>query len=159
MDLACIGRQNRAMTDRPEQRPEGALLQRAMKNRLKPLTAREAAPRAGIGEARWRQIINGYTSPTAGTYIAVIAPAATLARMAAVVGVTVEQLEDVGRGDAAEILRQLPDEPENEPESPDLMADLHRIMNDPTKPQYLREWARTLIDQYRALLSAAKDAS
>lgn len=108
---------------------------------------------AGIGEARWRQIVNGYSSPGSGTYMPVIAPAATLARMAAAVGVTPEQLEEVGRGDAAEILRDLPAKSDQE-ESGDLMADYIRIMNDPTKPQYMRDWARTLIDQSRALRAA-----
>lgn len=145
------------MTERPEQRPEGALIQNAMKKRFKPLTARLVAPKAGIGEARWRQIVNGYTSPASGVYMEVIAPAATLARMAHVVGVTPEQLEEAGRADAADLLRTLPDEQVVDEAPADLMSELTRIMNNPDKPQYLRDWARTLIDQYRALRQADRD--
>lgn len=51
--------------------------------------------------------MNGYR-PEAGQYIPVRAPAETLARMAQVVGVTPEQLEQANRADAAAELRELP---------------------------------------------------
>jgi transcriptional regulator with XRE-family HTH domain len=68
------------------------------------LSAREAARRAGISEGRWRQIASGYQVVSAGVYAPVRGPAQTLARMAAVVGVTPAQLTEAGRPDAAKAL-------------------------------------------------------
>jgi hypothetical protein len=68
------------------------------------LSAREAARRAGISEGRWRQIAGGYQVVSAGVYAPVHGPAQTLARMAAVVGVTPAQLTEAGRPDAAQAL-------------------------------------------------------
>jgi hypothetical protein len=68
------------------------------------LSAREAARRAGISEGRWRQIASGYQVVSAGVYAPVRGPAQTLARMAAVVGVTPAQLRRAGRPDAAKAL-------------------------------------------------------
>jgi transcriptional regulator with XRE-family HTH domain len=68
------------------------------------LSAREAARRAGISEGRWRQIASGYQVVSAGVYAPVRGPAQTLARMAAVVGVTPAQLSRAGRPDAAKAL-------------------------------------------------------
>lgn len=55
-------------------------------------------------------------------------PANTLARMAQVVGVTPEQLQEAGREDAAEELRALPplEEPEQEPTVAELQAAMAR---------------------------------
>lgn len=92
------------MSDRPEQRPEGRLIAAAQKRHR--TSNREAAPRAGISEARWRHIVTGYRSE-AGQYIPVRGPAETLARMAQVVGVTPEELEEADREDAAAELREL----------------------------------------------------
>ena len=72
------------------------------------LSAREAARRAGISEGRWRQITGGYQVVSAGVYAPVRGPAATLARMAAVVGVTAAQLKQAGRADAAKELTAAP---------------------------------------------------
>lgn len=89
------------MVDRPDPTPEGALIARAVRQRH--ISARKIAPAAGITEARWRQIVNGYQS-VGGQYIRVVAPAATLAKMARAVGITSDQLTDVGREDAAAVL-------------------------------------------------------
>ena len=94
------------MSDRPDQRPEGRLIAAAQKRAR--ISNREAAPRAGISEARWRHIVSGYRSE-AGHHIPVRAPADTLAQMARVVGVTPEELAEAGRNDAADALRALPD--------------------------------------------------
>jgi hypothetical protein len=76
------------------------------------LSAREAARRAGISEGRWRQIAGGYQVVSAGVYAPVHGPAQTLARMAAVVGVTPAQLTEAGRPDAAkELASSGPDSP------------------------------------------------
>lgn len=83
----------------PEQRPEGRLIAEALA-RTK-LSGRAAAASAGLSDGRWRQIVNGYQSVGGGNYFPVIGPAETIARMADVVGVTPEQLAEVGREDAA----------------------------------------------------------
>jgi transcriptional regulator with XRE-family HTH domain len=80
------------------QRPEGALIQSAMKRGR--LSARKAAARVGLSEARWRQIMNGYQS-VGGQKVPVFGPPETIARMAAAVGVTSDQLRAVAREDAA----------------------------------------------------------
>jgi hypothetical protein len=72
------------------------------------LSAREAARRAGLSEGRWRQITAGYQVVSAGVYAPVRGPAATLARMAAVAGVTPDQLRQAGRPDAAKALDAAP---------------------------------------------------
>jgi hypothetical protein len=90
--------------DKPEQPAEGAAIQRAMIRER--LSARQAAPLAGMSEGRWRQIVSGYQS-VGGQHLPVKAPAATLARMAQAVKLTPEDLIDAGRRDAAEVLRDL----------------------------------------------------
>lgn len=100
------------MNERPEQRPEGRLIALAQKHSR--MSQREVAKRAGISEARWRNIVSGYQTVSAGTYAAIRGPADTVARMAQAVGVTPEQLEAADREDAAAELRELP--PLQEPE-------------------------------------------
>jgi transcriptional regulator with XRE-family HTH domain len=90
------------MTDRPEPSPWGALIAAAL--RSAGISAREAARRAGISEGRWRQISGGYQVVSPGVYARVRGPAATLAKMAAVVGVSPAELRVSGRNDAAEVL-------------------------------------------------------
>lgn len=93
------------MTDRPEPPPWGTLIVAAL--RSAGLSAREAARRAGISEGRWRQITGGYQVVSPGVYARVRGPAGTLARMAAVAGVTAPELSAAGRDDAAAaLLRQ-----------------------------------------------------
>jgi hypothetical protein len=94
------------MPNRPEPPPWGALITDSLRRTR--LSAREAARRAGISEGRWRQIAGGYQVVSAGVYAPVRGPAATLARMAAVVGVTPAQLRQVGRADAARELTAAP---------------------------------------------------
>ena len=103
------------MTERPEQRPEGRLLEAAMKRQR--LSARKAARTANLSEARWRHIVSGSQPVSAGVWAPVRGPADTLARMAKAVGVTPGQLEKANRADAAEELRQMlaettPDQPQ-----------------------------------------------
>jgi hypothetical protein len=92
--------------NRPEPPPWGALITEALRRAR--LSAREAARRAGISEGRWRQITGGYQVVSAGVYAPVRGPAGTLARMAAVAGVTPGQLRQAGREDAAEVLDAAP---------------------------------------------------
>jgi transcriptional regulator with XRE-family HTH domain len=94
------------MPTRPAPPPWGALITAAL--RQAGLSAREAARRAGLSEGRWRQITSGYQVVSAGVYAPVRGPAATLARMASVAGVTPGQLEQAGRADAAAVLAAAP---------------------------------------------------
>ncbi len=93
------------METRPEQPPEGRLIADAA-DRMN-LSLRKAADRAGISYGRWRQIVTGCQNVSPGSFAAVHAPAKTLAKMAAVVGVTPAQLAEAGREDAAEALARL----------------------------------------------------
>jgi transcriptional regulator with XRE-family HTH domain len=93
------------MDTRPEPPPWGKLIIDALQE--SGLSARKAATKAGISDGRWRQIALGYQNVSAGVYAPVRGPAETLARMARVVGVTPEQLEQAGRPDAATELREL----------------------------------------------------
>lgn len=88
----------------PEQRPEGRLIADALARRVPRMSQREAARRSELSETRWRQIIAGYQQLADGVRAPVVAPAETLARMAAAVGVSVEDLADAGRQDAAEAM-------------------------------------------------------
>jgi transcriptional regulator with XRE-family HTH domain len=90
------------MTERPAPPPWGALITAALAS--EGISAREAARRAGLSEGRWRQISGGYKVVSPGIYAEVRGPARTLARMAAVAGVTPAQLRASGRDDAAQIL-------------------------------------------------------
>lgn len=89
----------------PRPRPEGALIKAALTRSR--LSARKASARAGISEGRWRQIMNGYQTVSRGNHIPVIGPPETVAAMADAVDLTPEALAEVGRPDAAEILREL----------------------------------------------------
>ena len=95
-----------AMSDGPKPPPEAELIAAALKRAR--ISGREAARRAGISDVHWRQIVSGYQT-VSGTRVPVTGPAATIARMASVVGVTPEELAEAGRNDAADALRALPD--------------------------------------------------
>src|SRR5580704_5089997 len=95
------------MPDRPQAPPWGTLISAALAR--EGLSARAAARRAGLSEGRWRQIAGGYQVVSPGVYAPVRGPAATLAKMAAVAGVTPGQLREAGRADAGrelELARQ-----------------------------------------------------
>src|SRR5258708_32144315 len=94
------------MPNRPEPPPWRALITAALPRAQ--LSAREAAGRGGISGGRWRQIAGGSQVVSAGVYAPVHGPAGTLARMAAVVGVTPAQLRRAGRPDAARALAAAP---------------------------------------------------
>jgi hypothetical protein len=90
------------MAERPEPPPWGALITAALSRSQ--TSARQAARQAGMSEGRWRQITGGYQVVSPGVYAPVRGPAGTLARMAAVAGVTPAQLRVAGREDAARLL-------------------------------------------------------
>lgn len=86
--------------------PEASLIRLARQARgLSPEQAADRTP-IKIKGYRWRQIENGYRGKI-GASARTIAPDTTLAHMAHTVGVTPERLEEAGRGDAAEILREI----------------------------------------------------
>lgn len=131
------------MSERPEQPPEGRLIALALKRTR--LSGRKAAERAGLSEGHWRAIMNGSRSISTGVWVPVHGPAETLARMAQVVGVTPEQLDEAGRGDAAAELRELTAaQPDTEVEA------------DPIKraQELMRESAR-LMEEARRILGHA----
>ena len=94
------------MATKPKQPPEAALIARKREEAPR-LSRRAAAARAGISEARWRQLEDGYRT-FRGQQFAEVAPAPILARMARAVGVTPAELEDAARPDAAAELVALP---------------------------------------------------
>lgn len=94
------------MTEEVQQPPEAALIEEARLRLPKTRSAvTKVAKRAGISEARWRQIAKGYQQATKETRVPVRAPAETLARMAEAVNVSAHQLDAVGRSDAAQVIR------------------------------------------------------
>jgi hypothetical protein len=105
-DIAAKLCEGGGMPARPAPPPWGALITGAL--REAGLSARAAARRAGISEGRWRQITSGYQVVSAGIYAPVRGPAVTLARMAAVAGISPAQLERAGRADAAAALAATP---------------------------------------------------
>ena len=90
----------------PQQPAEARVIDAAQKSAVPKLSIRKAAERAGISEGRWRQIVKGYQGTGTGR-LPVVAPDETIARMALAVGVTDSQLDETGRPEAAEVLRQL----------------------------------------------------
>jgi len=94
--------------DRPMQQQEGKLLQARLEADGRSI--RQIAAQAGMSDARWRQIVKGSMSIPGGGVTQVIAPPATLARMATVLGITPDALREAGRDDAAESL-ELMNEP------------------------------------------------
>lgn len=70
------------------------------------IPAAQAARDAGISKARWSQIETGRARRN-GVPHSVVAPPGVLAHMARAVGLSPDQLEAVGRADAAEVLREI----------------------------------------------------
>lgn len=92
------------MTEGETQKPEGKLLHEAMQR--EGLSFRAIAAQIGMSDARVRNIINGYQAVGRGQRIDITGPEDTVAKIAAVVQVTPEQLEAAGRHDAARALRR-----------------------------------------------------
>jgi transcriptional regulator with XRE-family HTH domain len=102
------------MNDLPAPTAEGELIRQARDLAIPRLSIRAAAARIGMSPEHWGNVERGYRytkqdDPTRSF----AAPAATIAKMASAVGVTPDQLAEVGREDAArlleEILRAKPD--------------------------------------------------
>jgi hypothetical protein len=91
------------MDSRPPQPPEGLLIAEALER--SGMSIRQASKKAGISYGRWRQISSGVQNVSPGEWARVTGPAKTVARMAAVVKVTPEQMEAAGREDVAAVMR------------------------------------------------------
>lgn len=117
------------MDERPEPPAEGKLIAGALARSR--MSIRQASRRAGISYGRWRQITTGYQNVSAGSFARVRAPASTLARMADVVGVIPEALEESGRPDAAEALREILTQarPSPDPDAGPLTVDEQRLVS------------------------------
>lgn len=99
----------------PPQPPEGRLIEEAAKADGRSVKA--LAPLAGISDARWRHIVKGYQPTGNGRFNEVKAPAQTLARMAHVLGLDADDLDQVGRTDAAQALAGIQAARERHPQS------------------------------------------
>lgn len=91
--------------EKPGQSAEGRLIEEAAKADGRSIRALSA--NAGISDTRWRQVIRGWQLNGAGQAIEARAGGDILARMALVVGVTPDQLREVGRPDAAVFAERL----------------------------------------------------
>lgn len=100
-------------SDPPPQRPEGMLIEAAAKSDGRSI--RQLAAQAGMSDARWRQLVKGYQSVTGGGVAEAVARAETLAKMAQVLRLSPASLEEVGRSDAAVVLRRLLDQAQDAP--------------------------------------------
>ena len=85
--------------------PEASLIRRAREAAVPPLSRRQAAARAGISPSQWSDVERGSKRAGPGIVIPVQATAETLAKMAAAIGATADQLAAAGRDDAADQLR------------------------------------------------------
>jgi hypothetical protein len=89
----------------PDQTPEGRLIEQAATYSGR--SARALSANAGMSDTRWRQVVRGWQPGPAGTPVEARASAVTLARMALAVGVSADQLTEVGREDAAVQLQRI----------------------------------------------------
>jgi len=149
------------MNTRPDQPPEGRLIAAALER--SGLSIREASRRAAISYGRWRQVVTGVQNVSPGVTAAVRAPARTVARMAAVVGVTPEQMETEGhRPDAAEAMRRnavqppaapFPAEPAPSRQPPPL-----RVLQDPNIDEHELAREEAIVDDELARRMPPRDA-
>lgn len=92
----------------PAPTPEGDLIRRAREAYIPRLSLRAAASRVGISVEYWGHVERGYRPGDRGRPARRVVPGAqTLAQMAYAVEVAPQELADVGRTDAADILREI----------------------------------------------------
>jgi transcriptional regulator with XRE-family HTH domain len=84
---------------------EASLIHRGREAAVPPLSRRQAAARAGISPSQWSDVERGSKRAGPGIVIPVQATAQTLAKMAAAIGVSADELAAAGREDAADQLR------------------------------------------------------
>lgn len=98
------------MNDLPPPTAEGKLIRQARDLAIPRLSIRAAAARVGMSPEQWGNIERGYryAKQNSGAPRRFSAPATTIAKMAAAVGVTAEQMETEGqRPDAAGVLAEM----------------------------------------------------
>lgn len=125
--------------DLPPSTAEGALVRRA-RERVRPkISIAAAAKRANMSPDNWGHVERGYQSTGRGQPPRqVIPPTGTLAHMANAVGITPQELEDIGRSDAADALR-----------------DLHSLRAEPAEPRSQSgNLARELVAKLREAAAA-----
>ena len=90
--------------NRPVPPPEAELIR--LVREAAHITTAEAAVAAGMSKSRWSQIESGYET-RGEDFKEVRGKRDTIAHMAHVVGIGPERLEEAGRPDAAEVLREI----------------------------------------------------
>lgn len=142
-------------TDLPGPTPEGQLIKRVRESLQPRVTVAEAAQRAGISAEMWGHIERGHRSAGRGAgRVPVKAKRPTLARMAFEIGVSAEDLEEAGREDAAEVLRQMLDSRPAEQTVMEVPVDRGRMLLevDPELSEEERELVRRQAKELAAFL-------
>ena len=129
------------METRAGQPPEGRLIEEAREQLG--ISQNEAAKRAGMSGTRWRQIVYGEASGGPGVKNPVHGNPETIAKMAHVVEITVEQLEEAEREDAARELARLA---KHETQVPEL------VLDDSHLRKIVELWPQTVEWQRRAVV-------
>lgn len=138
------------MDRRPDRPAHGRLIENAREQIRPKLSQNAAGKAAGMSGNRWRQIVNG-VMPSEGIQVTVRGAAETIARMAAAVGVTPEQLAGEGeRPDAAEELRRI----QQPAQVPEITEDVDELLD--LDPKLREQFARLsprqrarILDLYR----------
>ena len=144
----------------PDPTPEGVLLKRVRESLRPRVTVAEVAQRAGVSPEMWGHIERGHRSAgKAAGRVPVRAKAATLAHMAFEVGVSVQELKDTGRVDAAEILAQMEGASQKpELEAMDVAVDSTRVFFavPPDMSDEDREAVKQLAEEWAVKLNEAR---
>lgn len=138
--------------EKDEAPPEAKLIAERREALMPKVSQNKAGEMIGISGNRWRQIEKGYQTVSAGKRAPVIAPAATLAKMAQLVGVAPEELTAVGRDDAAESLRgllQTKDSPLLPAAVMRLDATLSEVTEAPSREMFMSSEDRLLLTRVR----------
>jgi len=147
------------MSDMQQPPPEAVVIRRAREARgLSPERAASLLE-IPLSGARWRQIEQGYEI-RAGGRKAVKGRDMVIAHMAHVVGLRPEALQEAGRPEAAQILREILGEPANRPERPERRYDdpgLQKIWEITELTEWERRLAITAVLGWRAHADQAGD--
>lgn len=93
------------MSTQPQPPADALLIRQRRETAVPSMSRRQAAVKAGISPSQWSDIERGSKMAGQGTVVPIRATAETLARMARVVGATVDELAAAGRADAADLLQ------------------------------------------------------
>lgn len=132
---------------------EAVLIRRAREARgLSPETAATRLP-IRLSGRRWRQLEEGRDSSTGKP---TVIGDAQLAHMAHVVGVAPEQLEEVDRGEAAEVLREIE---RQERRLAEVTVDEGAEIPDYVDLEHIEDWAREIWEKLLLLSVEDKEAA